>query len=183
MRQGLQLADAGEFLTALAYLDRAIDENPMSAQARVRRGIVLYRLQRHAESVQALEDAIALDDRNPDAYFYLGNALAASRDYVAAIGAYRRAIELAPQPATWHNLGTAYARLGMMEAGVKTYQEAIKLDGDHAATRFQLGMLLAQLGRTQEATMQVSALGSMDRDLAVRLQKRLATASTSRPAH
>ena len=69
-----------------------------------------------------------------------------------ALGAYARAIELAPRmPEARNNLGTALKEGGRLEEAVAAYREAIALRPDYARAHSNLGSALKDEGRVGEA--------------------------------
>ena len=91
---GIELADAGRPLEALAHYEAAARINPRNARARYNEGNVLLSLGRREDAVAAYADAIRLDPRLPEAYYNLANALVQLHRPAPAVTAYAAALRL-----------------------------------------------------------------------------------------
>jgi tetratricopeptide (TPR) repeat protein len=67
------------------------------------------------EALPLLQQSVAIDAENGEAYSYLGAVYFNKKNYEAAIAAYDRAIELAPQRQDYLNRGAARTELGDLE--------------------------------------------------------------------
>ncbi len=87
------LAARGALIPALETLDRAIDQDGADAEALALRAALLYRMDRHAESVTAYRQA--LNDQPHRALWWTGLAVSLehSGESVHALAAYRRAAD------------------------------------------------------------------------------------------
>jgi tetratricopeptide (TPR) repeat protein len=83
------------------------------------------------EAVAAYKHALALDAKNPTAWYDLGVAHAAMEQFPEAIDAYSKAIEQDKGFAlAFNNRGAAYARLGKFELAIADCDRAVALDPD-----------------------------------------------------
>ena len=63
----------------------------------------------------------------------MGNALQANGDLDAALGSYKRALELKPDYAEAHNnMGNVFTKMGEADAAIKSYERAIEIKPDYA---------------------------------------------------
>ncbi len=92
-------SERSELHLAETYFRRALAANPSMAEARLRFGRVLSLLDKQAEAVSELRQALT-STKDPslkyDAALFLGAALEATHDFAAARDAYRQAAELMP---------------------------------------------------------------------------------------
>ena len=73
-------------------------------------------------------------------------------DVKAAIHAYLRAMELAPdQIFPWNNLGTLYGNMGSHDKAMEAFQKAIRLYPEDSASWDGLGDIYTKLGRLDDA--------------------------------
>ena len=81
-----------------------------------------------------------------------GERLVRAGKYEEAIEKLKTAARLLPRNAqAWNHLGLAYHGAGQADNARKAYQEALKLDRDLAAARFNLGSLYLEQNRPAEA--------------------------------
>ena len=79
-------------------------------------------------------------------------ASSAAREAEFAVSCFERAVRLSPQSAQAHsNLGVAYKSVGQLAQSETAYRTAISLDGKQAEPRNNLGNLLIEMGRAEEA--------------------------------
>lgn len=104
-----------------------------------------------------LEEAEACFLRNIKPFaqtsFNLGLTLFRMHRYAEAFDHFRRAVELEPEDAEYHNLlGQTYDELGQPEEAEKSLMRSIELDANDAMGHYDLGVILAKRkGREKEA--------------------------------
>ena len=73
-------------------------------------------------------------------YFYLGIALAQSKNFTEAVGAFERALTMRPQSAEVHyNFGIALWQMGDPGRAVEQFRRTLELDSNHQLARCALG--------------------------------------------
>ena len=82
------------------------------------------------EALPLLKQAVAIDADNAEAYGYLGAIYFNKKNYEAAIAAYDRAIELAPQRQYYLNRGAARTELGDLEGAFADMSVARNISGE-----------------------------------------------------
>jgi Flp pilus assembly protein TadD len=93
---------------------------------------------------------LAPDD--PDVAFRLGLTCDAEGDRVKAQECYRRAANLAPGSwQTWFLIGREHRHLGHAEVAMVAYRRALEIAGEEADVLAELGSLLFEMGRLEEA--------------------------------
>lgn len=76
-----------------------------------------------------------------------------------ALQSYRSALQFEPNHAAWHcNLGNLWQLLHDQDQAIACYEQALKIDGSCIPARQNLGYLLFNHGRTEEAVAQYDAL-------------------------
>lgn len=96
----------------------------------------------------------------------LGNLLQLAKRSDDAEAAYRRAIELDGNHASFHfNLGLVLEKRGDSKAAMKEYKAAVELDPRHAWAHYQIGSLLEKSGRKEPAIKSYARAFSLDPQL------------------
>ncbi|NLV27232.1 MAG: tetratricopeptide repeat protein [Methanomicrobiales archaeon] len=92
------------------------------------KGVVLSRLSRYAESLDAYEQATVLDPDYASAWNNKGVVFSRLGKYPEAIKAYEQAIHVKPEyTSAWNNLGVALSRLGRYSEAIKAYDHALQI--------------------------------------------------------
>lgn len=165
-RTGAALADAVDYFKkaivldpdfALAYVGQAVgyvlqddngDLSPMEA---------------FALAEPLIDKALELDDQSGEAYAARGLNFTIKRDHDAAEAAFRHALDLSPNYVSAHHWYSVFLRLyGHYDAGLKQINDAIKLDPLSSVLQTNLGTVLLELGRPEEAIAQFKKTIEMD---------------------
>jgi serine/threonine-protein kinase len=121
---------------------RAIELNPNYGNAHSGYGTYLEALGRFDEAVTERQLAQKFDPLSPLATADVGYPYYYARNYDAAIGWYRKGLELDPK-SSWVHLwiGQAYVQKGMFKDAIDEINQAIQLSGGDIRQRPRLGML------------------------------------------
>ncbi len=142
----------GNWLAALAEIDRALAIEPRNHAAVSKQVGILSRLGRYAESEASARRAIELDPRDAVSYSNLADALIQQGKPAEALEAGRRAIELDSTLVNgWYNYGVVLASQGDAPGAIRAYEKAISLQPDNVLALNNLGALLGSTGRLTEA--------------------------------
>jgi tetratricopeptide (TPR) repeat protein len=124
-----------------------------------RQGLRLYDQGRFPESQAALQQALKAGG-DPALHFAHGNALYRMRRYEQAIRSYRQALVVSRlrQPG-YYNLGNAYVRLSeeasdkneALHGAIAAYEEALRLEPEDSAAKWNLEIALTRLGSDRES--------------------------------
>jgi len=143
---------AGDYATALAKFQAAIEKNPQDADSLSNLGQVLVRMNRPADAIPYLERAVSLSPQQWAYQFNLARALGLVGRMPESIGGYRRAQELFPDDyVTAFNLALALHKTGDEAGAVEQYQKAINLQPEDASFRKALGVSYERLQKPTEA--------------------------------
>jgi Tfp pilus assembly protein PilF len=152
--QGLKSLSDRQVTPGLTSLREAVRLDPDNANYHNALGVVLIDLRRPDEAEGEFRKAIGLDPGYAEAQHNLGLSLAEQGRYDLAIAAYQKALSL-PVYATpevgYYNLGRAYAQVNRPRDAEDSLRTAIKLDPKLVPAYYQLGVVLAGLGRRDEA--------------------------------
>jgi tetratricopeptide (TPR) repeat protein len=112
---GLRFFNAGQYDSALAYFERAVSQQPRSAEYRDNLGATLIRMGRYQDAAVLLEESIRIDNRYDLLYSHLAEARLALGDTVSAVRALEAFVEVTLS--TEERRG-ALARLEQLRAAV-----------------------------------------------------------------
>ncbi|MES1257540.1 MAG: tetratricopeptide repeat protein, partial [Acidobacteriota bacterium] len=142
---GRLLAEKGEIPEAVYDFERAIRLRPHSAPHLYDFALALARAGRFDEARQNAEAALRAEEKFADGHELLGGLFERERRWPQAAAAYRRALELRPEPARTHfRLGTVLAAQGDVAGAAEQLREAAK--GSDAPIAQQAARALQQLG-------------------------------------
>jgi len=115
-------------------------------------GAILAQTRREAESVNAIQKAVALSPQDAGTHYNLGITLKKMGSLDEAKASYTQAIALKPDFAkAHHNLGDTLKELGRLDEAKASYTQAIALDPNYTKAHYNLGNMLKELGRLDEA--------------------------------
>ncbi len=177
---GDQLAESGNFASAVAAYDRALAVAPNHPRLLQSRGNAARALGDAVRAIASYEAALARDPRNALTLVNLGIALQLAGDSARGAEAFRRAAELDPaEPLAWFNLGNATVQRGDLRGASAQFRRALAIDGSLVEAHFQLARI-ALLGNDARGALaelrQGLALDSSNvaaRDLARQLSRSL----------
>ena len=97
-----------------------------------------------ARAILSLEQAVAADPTNADAWLQLGNVYYDTGNPPKAIKAYEKYLELRSggDPNVLTDLGVMYRRNGQPKKAVEAFDKAIALDPNHQQSWFNKGIVL-----------------------------------------
>lgn len=96
-----------------------------------------------SDLIATLERETRENPGNADTWTQLGNAYFDANQFEAAIGAYRKSLELNPNNANvWTDMGVMYRRSGKSEEAIKAFDQAIATDPKHEISRMNKGIVL-----------------------------------------
>lgn len=150
--QGQLAADRGDFSTALAQLNAAINANPTLGLAYMARGDVLKTTGDYDKAADDFEKVTQLEPANFEAHYKLGLMHQYLNRFARAIRAYQKAVEIRPlDPEANMNLATVYAQSGDPHRGIVYAQRAVDGAPESPYTHANLGVLYAQINDGDKA--------------------------------
>lgn len=108
---GLNLKQRGHVNEALEYFRTAAKTFP-SADALYNEAAMLTDLERFEEAIPLYRKSLSVDRAKADAWLNLGDALVMTRDYGAAVDAYRQCLRIRPEKYAEYGLAFAAAKIG-----------------------------------------------------------------------
>ncbi|MBW2467518.1 MAG: tetratricopeptide repeat protein [Deltaproteobacteria bacterium] len=96
-----------------------------------------------ARRILALEQEVAVNPSNVDAWIQLGHVYFDSGNPPKAIRAYEKSLELSPNnPNVLTDLGVMYRRNGQPEKALEVFDKAMAIAPNHEQSRFNKGIVL-----------------------------------------
>ncbi len=150
---GVAARAQGNAAVAVDLIGRALARvKGRSAAANYNLGNALGDLGRHAETLAAVERALALEPNYAEAHHLRAVALRHLGRNDEAIASCAKAIALAPKAAYAHNeMGVILASLERHEEALGHYERALACDPRHLHATHNRGVALRMLGRADEA--------------------------------
>jgi len=150
---GVAARAQGNAATAVDLIGRALARvKGRSAAANYNLGNALGDLGRHAETLAAVDRALALEPNYAEAHHLRAAALRHLGRAEEAIASCAKAIALAPKAAYAHNeMGVILAGLERHEESLGHYERALACDPRHLHATHNRGVALRMLGRADEA--------------------------------
>ncbi len=103
---------------------------------------------------------------NPYAHKTIGEVLLRNKDYAAAVTAFERAIGFNQNDfLLWLRLGYSHSQLKEFDSGETAYQKALELAPHYSQPNYDLGIMLLETGRKEEAFRYLSKAAERDLEL------------------
>ena len=160
---GVAATRANDYDTAIAKFQEAITMLPNCYDCYYNIGQANAQKKDYAKAEESFKKAIELKADYADAYNGLATIYNAQKKFDDATAASQKAAELSAAPAAGggatgggnvnarYNLGVIAWNAGKAEDAKAKFEEALKVDPNHAASHYQLGMCLVNLGKLAEA--------------------------------
>jgi Flp pilus assembly protein TadD len=162
---GALMMDQGKPAEAVPYFERASLSQPSSALAANELGVALMTQSNLSDAGKLFHRAVELDPDYADARFNLASAEAAGGDWPSAAKDFRQVVTESPQnlKARQHLgevlylWGDDFAKARDFSEAAMHYQDALTYLPANAELHTNLGQVLAQLGRRQDALAEFEA--------------------------
>jgi len=152
----LEFYDRGYFEQAQTFFQRALKDDPQSAEALYGLGSAYLQLQKPTEARPCFERVLQLHTTYPgtlpNAWNNLGILSAREGKLDAAIQQFKRALQIDPQHSiALQNLGSAYRQKKDWVAAKQALERSLALHPDDAEANYSLGMVYAQQNDAEHA--------------------------------
>ncbi len=168
---GLTRKQLGDAIEAERYIRQSIQLQPARAEFHANLGNLLRTQRRLQEARASYERALSLDARHANARLGLARLLPEIGEHSAAEEHCRVLIQRnGSDSEAWSALAGALRAQGKVSEAEAAYRAATKLRPDYAAAHHNLGALLAEANRAEEALTELDrarALGINSRELAL----------------
>jgi tetratricopeptide (TPR) repeat protein len=149
---GAAAYQGGDYATAVAQFEAAIEKNPQDTESLSNLGQVLIKMNRPADAIPFLSRAASMAPDRWTYQFNLARALGLVGRMDESIQGYRRAQELFPDDyVTTFNLALSLHKRGDDAGAVDQYQKAINLQPEDASFRKALAISYERLQKPADA--------------------------------
>ena len=151
-------AELGDWSTALGHYEAAVRLQPENRIARLAHLNALNNAGKHTEAERLAIAMLAVIPDDLDVRMVLASAYEGLVKRDMAVAEYRKVLEKAPDMAiAWGNLGWSQYGAGLLAEAEASSRRALSLDAGLAYVRFNLGLILAEAGRWEEAATEYTA--------------------------
>ena len=152
LTQGAVLAGQGKHAEALAFYDKAEQEDPMEIEAYLSKGIAFANLERLDKAKEQFEKALKINRASGLAYFHLGSIAMLQDDTAFGFENYNKAIANGYDDAQlYYSIGLFHEDGGDAEMAIRNYSKAIARDALRPDIRIRKARLLLQGNHIPEA--------------------------------
>jgi type IV pilus assembly protein PilF len=145
---------SGNYIVALEEMTIAISINPNYAPAYSTRGLVLYYIKEFESAEKDFQQALRLDDRDPEISnnygWYLCNTGKAKESIEYFLRALNNSLYKTPEVA-FLNAGTCYLKLGDLDSAEDYVRRSLRFSPDNPQAFFQLAIISYKRGNYDAA--------------------------------
>ncbi|MCB0763484.1 MAG: tetratricopeptide repeat protein [Flavobacteriales bacterium] len=148
---------ADKHQVAVSYFREFTDEHPYAFVAWYNLGNALARIERFAESNEALDLCIAIDERFTSAYFSKARNLLQLGELQAAVDCYSETLAYdGPQAVTFSYIGECFEKMERYEQALIHYDQALALDPNWVDAWVGRGVVKGMQSRLQESVQDLT---------------------------
>ena len=163
---------SNQWETSLSLFNQVIEINPESVAAWVGMGLSLNHLGLYRRAIEPIQQAARLEPNDATIHAMLAQTYLKNRQYVQADTWYQKAIKmhLENAPVSWYlDLGFIETQLGNLEKARRYYLVAVQLYPRSVAAYQNLGILLLNQNRLDEADACFYTVLSIQKDIGAAL--------------
>jgi len=156
--------DIGELEIAEAHYRESLAIEPQPAIYNDL-GFVLERQGLPEEAAEAYSKALELDPESAVAHYNLGSSLTRSGDFAEAEDHFRAVLDKGPNSQAYTGLGIVLWQQERADEAITSMRAAIEADPDNATAHDQLGRMLLQQGKLEEAHRELAQAKALNPSL------------------
>ncbi len=158
---------SGYYEQALPYLRQVLRRTPENARVLVLVGQIHLQANRMDDAEKSFRDALAVNERNPEAWAGLGDVYDSRKDLKQAKDSYDKALDLKPDLLyTLLNAGQLADKMDEQKRAEDFYRRALTLNPQQAEAANGLGLALAKQGNQEDAKKYFEQAIALKRDFA-----------------
>ena len=152
MQQGSVLVGQGMYEEAMAYYEKAEQENPMNVDIYIAKGIALANMNLLTDAKVEFEKALIIDKEMGLVHFHLGSVAIMEGDLSEGLSYYNKAIAFGYDDAQlYYSLGLLHEENGEYEIAIRQYSKAIKKNPYRPDMHMRKAQLLIKVSQLPEA--------------------------------
>ena len=152
LEQGFNFQQLGEFEKAKECYFLVLNDDKKNQFALNLLGVISIEQQQYQQAVTYLEEALTINDTDPDTYNNLGLALTELKDLLKAKKNFESSLKLnSNQPSVLNNLGNIFASLNDHDNACKYFDAALHIDNRYLDCLNNLSLSLKALGQIDKA--------------------------------
>ena len=151
MQKGVSAFQERRLKTAFNYFTNATKINPERFEGWVNLAETTNQLKRHTEAIEFSRKALSINERLPQAYQILGDALLESGKALEALPYFKRALALDVNAGSLYRIARCLSHLGNHQEAEKRVTEAIAMDTNLAPAHSLLAAIRLMLYKPQDA--------------------------------
>ena len=125
---------------------------PQNSAAWFALGAANFKLDRYAESINAIRESLRLNPENASAWYMIAVTYVSLRRYSEAIEAFRQSLAIDRQDArVWRGLGLSYNFLKRNTDAIEAFREVLRINAKDASAWSHIGYNYAELQRYDDA--------------------------------
>lgn len=155
---GIAYSMNGDLHKGSVVLARLVSSCPQSAEAHFELATIYAHETNYHSAVKEYRETVRLNPLDENAKLALAKALDATDQFSMALPFVQEYIRSYPgDPAGYHALGKAWLGLAKFDKAGEVFARAVQLDSRNFHARYNLGFVLARLGKVSEAVDQMEA--------------------------
>ncbi len=156
--EGIRAGIEEDFIKAKEFFSKAIEINPIYAEAFLYRGLSSIEMGDHSNAIRDLTIAIELDPAFSDqAHYFRGVARYWRKEYHQALDDLSVAIHMNPDYVAFFQRGKVYMSLNNFQRALLDFETSIQLNPDFYEAYLYRGVTLHYLGEKEMADMSIEA--------------------------
>jgi Flp pilus assembly protein TadD len=156
------MLEGREFATATPLLEQYVKQRPEDSKGFLGLGIGQLGQRKYVEAGKALERALELNPNLADAEYQLGVLSDQEGETAEAFRHYEHAVQLQPQHAkALASLAEHYLQQGDLQKAHPLLERSLTSDPNNSQTHYDMALVLAKLGRTEEAKQHMERFHSL----------------------
>jgi tetratricopeptide (TPR) repeat protein len=144
VNRGNDSANKGKYDQAISDYTKALEINPMHAEAYNNRGLAYGQKGQYDQAISDFNKALEINPRDAEAYNNRGTAYGRKGQNDEAISDYSKAIEIDPESVmAYNNRAWEYTLKGQYDSAVSDLEKALEINPKNADTNNNLAWVLA----------------------------------------
>lgn len=152
LQMGQVLLGSGKYSDAIAYIDKALEKEPMNAVSYITKGIAYANMEEYVKAKECFKRCIKIDKHFADAYFQLGNIEFLMDNFQEGINNYNQAVSYGYKDASlYYNLALVYEEQDNIEEAIRYYSKASSIDETNPEYLLRKATLQIAISKYEEA--------------------------------